>query len=158
MGQKFTITEEERENIRNLYNGSITLLNEQKISIVSELIGKTVTFEFMCYKTSYGDIQVKINNATYNKIVDDDDTFYTIILDVELLGDQSTKFQIMVLNKEGTINWNFSMMGPYGKKIKFCDSGLKTLINDKFYNHIKTLQKYPIVRVKNKKPSTDFLP
>ena len=151
MGQKFIITESERNQIRGLYEQS-----EGTIITIPELTNKTVNFEFFCYKTSYGDIQVKIESATYEKTVGDDDITQNIILNAHLLNDPTTKFKIMVLNKEGTINWNFSMMGPYGKKIKFCDSGLKTLVNDRFFKYLQSLKKYPITRVKKQKLKTDF--
>lgn len=151
MGQKFIITESERNQIRGLYEQS-----EGTIITIPELTNKTVNFEFFCYKTSYGDIQVKIESATYEKIVGDDDIVQSIFLNAHLLNDPTTKFKIAVLNKEGTINWNFSMMGPYGKKIKFCDSGLKTLSNDAFFKYLQSLKKYPITRVKKQKLKTDF--
>ncbi len=152
MGKKFTITESERNLIRGLYEQQ----TKEKSIQISELSNKTVNFEFFCYKTSYGDIQVKIENATYEKIIGDDDITQNIILNVHLLEDPTTKFKIMVLNKEGTINWNFAMMGPYGKKIKFCDSGLKTLKNDNFFKYLQSLKKYPITRVNKQKTKTDF--
>jgi hypothetical protein len=157
---KFTITEEEKKQIRLLY--------EQKDDIkeipIPEILNKTVTFDGKCDNQPLGKIQLKIVVATHITIPSPDGTVRALKFELSKLdGKKGNKFRAIFRAKENEFTLFNQEMGNYDRNesVAFCKSGIIALTSQNLLDYIKSLKKYPVGNFPNEKtklPKTDFEP